>query len=56
VIILNSRFHLWTSILKSVVRMTGCVWLISSGDYMAFAWAFIFAELLGVAEELGDDR
>ena len=52
---MNSKWHFWTSIVKSGIRIGGCL-LGLSGNFGGFIGAFLAAEILGVVEELGDRR
>jgi hypothetical protein len=47
-----SKKHFYISILKSVIRIYGCLALLIGQCINQFAAAFLIAELLGVAEEL----
>ena len=53
---MNSKWHFYVSTAKSLIRMMGCVWLMLTGNMIAFALAFMVAELLGIIEEVGDER
>lgn len=47
-----SKKHMYISFLKSAIRISGCVFAILTMNWMWLAGSFLFAELLGVAEEL----
>jgi hypothetical protein len=47
----KSKKHFWTSIIKSVLRLFGCGYLMF-GDVVGTAIVFALAEVLGVIEEL----
>ena len=53
---MNSKFHFFVSIAKSTIRVMGCIgaWALNSVPILAIF--LLFAELLGVLEELGDKR
>lgn len=53
---MNSKFHLWVSVLKSTVRIVGCIGTLKTGNVWYMALMFLFAEYLGILEELGDKR
>ncbi len=47
-----SKKHFYISLVKSVMRITGCVAVLAGAGIMWLAGAFLVAELLGIAEEL----
>lgn len=53
---LNSKWHLYISFIKSAVRLAGGVLSLWYGRWGILAYSFILAEVLGVLEELGDQR
>ncbi len=53
---MNSRWHLMVSVLKSGIRILGCLYFAFTEDIMVFVYCFFFAEVLGISEELGDKR
>ena len=53
---MNSKWHLYVSILKSLLRILGCIAVFIKNDMTFFCIAFIAAEVLGILEELGDKR
>jgi hypothetical protein len=44
------------SLLKSAIRIIGCLYFAFTEDIMIFVYCIFFAEVLGVGEELGDKR
>ena len=53
---MNSLGHLLVSIGKSIIRIGACVWSIYAKSAIPLAWGFMFAEVLGIVEELVDKR
>lgn len=53
---MKDKGHFITSIIKSGIRIASCVYLILTWNFIWFAFGFGVAELLGVVEELLDDR
>lgn len=53
---MNSKGHLFISLAKSVIRITGCIWCIATKRISPMAISFAVAESLGIAEELVDKR
>ena len=53
---MNSKGHLYISLVKSSIRILGCIGTYFSRDVMILVGSFGFAELLGVVEELADGR
>ena len=53
---MNSKPHLFLSILKSTIRIATCIIALSLEQWTIFAGGMGIAEVLGVLEELGDDR
>jgi hypothetical protein len=47
-----NRKHFYYSIVKSLLRIGGCVALLGWRDIGIFALAFLLAEVLGIMEEL----
>ncbi len=47
-----SKKHFYISIVKSAVRIAGCGVALYTGSVFWLAMAFLWAELLGIAEEL----
>ncbi len=54
--ILNSKWHFFLSIAKSILRLMGCAEFFRTGNIGFFVALFALAELLGITEELGDKR
>lgn len=48
----TSRGHFYVSIAKSSLRMAGCIGSLINGTVTPLAVAFLFAEVLGVIEEM----
>ena len=44
--------HFYISLVKSALRIVGCVSVFAGAGIMWLAGAFLIAELLGIAEEL----
>jgi O-antigen/teichoic acid export membrane protein len=56
---LNSKWHLWTSLIKSGLRIIGCGLAIAFSIHISIILLALFlgiAEVLGIIEELGDKR
>ena len=53
---MNSKWHLWISIIKSIVRVMTCILAFKFNSIKLLAFGFLFAEVLGILEELGDKR
>ena len=53
---MNSKWHLGISILKSTIRIIGCIISMCHSSVKALAVSFLGAEILGILEELGDRR
>lgn len=56
---MNSKWHLISSILKSILRIAGCIYVILNPTFngvKVLAVLFALAEILGILEELGDKR
>ena len=47
-----SKKHVYISLVKSAIRIAGCVVALLTGSVMWLAGGFLIAELLGIAEEL----
>ena len=47
-----SKMHFYISLVKSVVRIAGCIAVVGGASIFWLASAFLVAELLGIAEEL----
>lgn len=48
--------HFGISLVKSILRIVGCVFAIKDGNLVTLAWCFLIAEALGILEEICDKR
>lgn len=53
---MNSKWHFWMSIVKSILRLGGCSLTLYFKEIVFLAVLFMFAEFLGILEEIGDNR
>lgn len=53
---MNSKGHLTTSLFKSAIRMGGCIAALYFSSVIILAVTFFAAEMLGIVEELIDQR
>ena len=53
---MNSFGHLTVSIMKSLLRIVACSWCIYVGVVVPLAIGCLAAEVLGIVEELVDER
>lgn len=53
---MNSYGHLIVSILKSTLRIGSCIYCLVSNILWPLAAGFLVAEILGVLEEIVDER
>jgi hypothetical protein len=53
---MNSKWHLYISIVKSVIRILACVVSVIAGKFEYLAIGLGIAEGLGILEELKDNR
>jgi hypothetical protein len=54
---MNSKSHFIISLIKSLIRIVGCIWLsFLIPILIPFTAAFGIAELFGIAEEVFDRR
>ena len=53
--IMNSKWHLYISLVKSAIRIVGCIFGLK-GSLKGISLMFLMAEGLGVLEEVGDKR
>jgi hypothetical protein len=53
---MNSKSHFWISSLKSLIRILVCILALKTNDIKVLAIGFLLAEVLGVLEELFDNR
>jgi len=47
-----SKKHFYLSLIKSGVRLGGCLWAAATGSVVALALFLAIAEFIGIAEEL----
>jgi len=53
---MNSKWHLYLSYLKSLIRISGCLLSLIFKEWSILAISFGIAEILGVLEEIKDER
>lgn len=53
---MNSKGHFLISLAKSIIRIAGGAFAIKNSDIRLLAMALIIAEILGIAEEMVDNR
>lgn len=53
---MNSKWHLYISFIKSGIRIAAGVAALIAGSLAVLAVGIIAAEILGVLEEIGDER
>ena len=53
---MNSKWHLYTSFIKSGMRIFGAASSLITGRWEDVAFSFLSAEIVGVLEEIGDRR
>ena len=54
---MNSKAHFIISLVKSLLRIGGCVWLsVAFPFFIPFTFLWILAEIGGIAEEIFDRR
>lgn len=53
---MNSKWHLVVSSVKSLIRIIAGVISVLTQDVVVLAIGIVVAELLGIIEELGDER
>ena len=53
---MNSKWHLYISILKSIIRIGSVIIAIILNNWILLAIGLVIAEILGIAEDLNDDR
>jgi hypothetical protein len=53
---MNSKWHLWISIIKSIIRILSCIVSIVTKKFSILAIGFGLAEGLGILEEVKDER
>lgn len=47
----KTSFHFWMSMTKSVIRIIGC-WFLLHQDFTSSALLLVFAEVIGMLEEI----
>lgn len=53
---MNSKGHLYISLIKSIIRILGCVLSLLFNNFTILAVVFGIAEILGIFEEVVDKR
>lgn len=53
---MNSRWHLYLSFFKSGIRIVGCIFSIVFNQWILLAIGLGVAEILGILEEIKDER
>lgn len=53
---MNSKWHLYISVTKSVIRILACVVAVKTNSIWDLAIGFAIAEGLGILEEIKDNR
>lgn len=53
---MKDKYHFYTSLAKSAIRIIGCFWGIISQRFESVLVMLILAELLGIFEEVFDKR
>jgi len=53
---MNSKRHLVISFFKSLIRISACIGSIINNNWVIIPIGFGIAEILGIAEELFDER
>ena len=53
---MKSKAHFLISLIKSVIRIAGCILALITNQTIYLAIFFLSAELLGIAEEIFDKR
>jgi len=53
---MNSKWHLYISLAKSIIRIAGCAISIIYNQWIILVFGIGLAELLGILEEIKDDR
>ena len=48
---MNSKWHFYTSLIKSLIRAAGCLLAVLSKRWEVMATTFLIAEILGVLED-----
>lgn len=53
---MKDKSHFISSIIKSCLRIVSCIYLMYTWDFIWFACGLVMAELIGIGEELLDER
>lgn len=53
---MNSKGHLYVSTMKSIIRIGACILSMATSNVVVLAIGFLGAEVLGIIEELVDQR
>jgi hypothetical protein len=53
---MNDKGHFYVSLLKSALRIIGCVHYLATFSVVPFVSLFLAAEVLGIVEEIFDRR
>ena len=53
---MNSKWHLYTSVSKSIIRIVGCGFAVGLQSITVLGVGLVLAEILGILEELKDER
>ena len=53
---MNSKWHAYISFIKSTTRLIGCILTLITNDVKLLALFFFTAEILGIVEEIKDER
>lgn len=53
---MNSKGHFWISFIKSMIRIVACTVAIGVSSIIPLALGLMFAEVLGIFEEVVDKR
>ena len=54
--LMNSKWHLYISLAKSIIRILSGIIAMGANQWLYIALGFTIAEILGVLEEVGDNR
>jgi hypothetical protein len=53
---MKDKGHFWLSIIKSLIRIGFCLWAWKIHMFEIALWGLIFAECIGILEEVVDRR
>lgn len=53
---MRDKGHFWISIAKSIIRIGFCFWAVNENSLILLAMGIVFAEILGILEEVVDRR